>query len=320
MPLLSFPDLSIIRHKGQWYAFATNSYHSTIRIQVATSRDYTNWAVLTNEDGTQYDAMPQLTPWIDPGRFETWAPDVVRLDEGSFVVYYSATKAGDGRHCISAAKAESVEGPYTPMDDILVCPDDSGGALDASGFMDWEVKGDWRVLEEEDGEDCGNSYAASMWSEGGFGGKRYIVYKIQNGQQEDKGIRAPLTLHQVCSKDGVTLVGGPVTSMENEGAADQHFIEASSLFKTAKGKYVLFFSAGNTVMPSYTLSYAVSDSLLGPYERKASGGTDVSFDGERMLLHGMGQPIGMLFDHLRLMHAAKTRMNDESGEIELVSL
>ena len=50
-------------------------------------------------------------------------------------MYYSATIVADLRlHCVGAAKASNVLGPYVPLDEPFVCPTEQGGAIDASGY------------------------------------------------------------------------------------------------------------------------------------------------------------------------------------------
>ena len=65
-------------------------------------------------------------------------------------MYYSATTTADtSKHCVGAATATMVTGPYTPVgNSALVCPLSQGGAIDASGYYDFAT------------------------------GKRYITYKI----------------------------------------------------------------------------------------------------------------------------------------------
>ena len=65
-------------------------------------------------------------------------------------MYYSATTKQDtAKHCVGAAKATQITGPYTPYtDSALICPLSAGGAIDASGYNDngkryiaWKVDG-----------------------------------------------------------------------------------------------------------------------------------------------------------------------------------
>lgn len=51
------------------------------------------------------------------------------------MLYFSAARNAN-LHCIGAAVADSIEGPYTARDDPWACPLDQGGAIDASSFRD----------------------------------------------------------------------------------------------------------------------------------------------------------------------------------------
>lgn len=67
---------------GIWYSFATRTIGTTIKIQVARSNDFVVWGLIYNQDGTQYDAMPNLPPWVMIPNWNTWAPDVQQLVSG----------------------------------------------------------------------------------------------------------------------------------------------------------------------------------------------------------------------------------------------
>ncbi|KAF4307405.1 hypothetical protein GTA08_BOTSDO04181 [Botryosphaeria dothidea] len=303
----NFPDPSIIYLDGEWWAFATMD--QDINIQVAHSPDFEDWTYL---DGV--DALPDPPGWVNMTEPNTWAPDVNQLDDGSFVMYFSATTTQDPtKHCIGAAKSDDIEGPYIPVNGTMACPLDQGGAIDSSGFKDWEMRGSgWGPSDgysNETGDD--NSYANPKWSCGGAGGQRYIVYKVDGNAIGNGGIcgntiepivPTPLLL-QAVEDDGVTPVGDPVTILDNAGVSDDGLIEAPSLVKTWDGQYVLFFSSGCYSTQNYTLSYAFSTSgnVTGPYQRGDSpllstgdydgtnltspGGADVHWDARRMVFH-----------------------------------
>jgi beta-xylosidase len=171
-------DPAIIGDNNRWYAFATRTMGGNIHIQVAESTDFENWSIVTNADGSQKDALPTLPSWVDGGNSNTvsamitivlhcsnhltknlqWAPDVIKLDDGSFMMYYSATTKQDtAKHCIGAAKASSVTGPYKPVSDqALICPLAQGGALDAAVYND---NGQRWITWKVDGNSIGNGGA-----------------------------------------------------------------------------------------------------------------------------------------------------------------
>ena len=102
---------------------------------------------------------------------------------------------------------------------------------------------------------------------------------------------------QAVGEDGVTLLGGPVTILNNDGLDDQGVVEGPSLVRVGD-VYVLFFSSGCFTTGHYTVSYATSNSgIEGPYTRAsalfqtedfglvAPGGPDIDIDGEHLLFH-----------------------------------
>jgi len=76
-PVIStdFPDPSIIKVGGTWYAFGTQSIYDykNIHIQVASSTDFNTWSLMVN-----HDALPNLPGWA-ANDGEVWAPDVNQL-------------------------------------------------------------------------------------------------------------------------------------------------------------------------------------------------------------------------------------------------
>ncbi|KAI9657076.1 MAG: hypothetical protein M1821_003242 [Bathelium mastoideum] len=264
----NFPDPSIIQVNSTWYSFATTT-GGKVHIQVASSPDFNNW---TLKEG--YDALPNLPSWVDQAHPNTWAPDVNQLDDGSFVMYYTASTANESNiHCTAAATASSVEGPYTPMgDEPWECSLDMGGAIDPSGFRDTD-------------------------------GTRYVSFKIDgnsvgNGGSCNNGVApiipTPIMLQKVQS-DGVTKVGPAFTILMNE-PSDGPLVEAPSLIRSAGGNYTLFYSSNCFSSTAYDVAYATSPNITGPYTRAGSlftsrsgmvspGSADIDADGTHLLFH-----------------------------------
>ncbi|GAB7362113.1 hypothetical protein MBLNU230_g2141t1 [Neophaeotheca triangularis] len=285
---VNFPDPSIIKVGNAWYAFATRTKGSSVHIQVAKSTDFERWTLIKDPAGNQYDALPDLrqAPWVYQENPGTWAPDVNRLADGTFVMYYSARVNSDNsKHCIGAATSTSVLGPYIPQGDKpLLCPLARGGAIDASGFKD-------------------------------SNGQRYIAYKADGNALSSGGPcnavapykPTPLILQPVAA-DGITLTGSPTTLLDNSGAPDQGIVEAPSIGKFGD-TYVLFFSSGCFATGGYTVNYATSSSVTGPYRRaarplfqtgdyglKAPGGMDIAADGgDHLLFHANNNGVRSLY-------------------------
>ena len=268
----NFADPAFIEVNGTYYAFATNKYVNPhpdqVNIQIATSTDFSTWNL------TGIDALPHVGNW-STGTY-VWAPDVVQLDDGSFVMYYSARHAiKQKHHCVGVATSDTITGPYTPQAQPLVCPLSAGGAIDPDGFQDAD-------------------------------GTRYLIYKVDgNSLNNITGTYnpTPLMLQQVSNDDGFTLVGGP-TQLLDRIAADGPLVEAPSLMRSTSGAspvYVLFFSSNVFTTLHYDVSYATSTTgIKGPYTRSTQpllrtgddsgrlfgpGGLDVGVGGQKVVFH-----------------------------------
>lgn len=274
-------------------------------------------------NGQQADALPSPPGWVDQSAANTWAPDVNILDDGTFVMYFSASTNQDtSKHCIGAATSHSIIGPYTPQQSEMFCPLSQGGAIDASGFKDYGTKGTgWGTANDNNDQgwtqwntNPGGSWPAddswgpdNSWSMGGQGGQRYVAYKIDGNSIGHGGncgntvspiIPTPIMLQPVAA-DGVTLQGNALTLLNNNGGGDSGIVEAPSLVRNGYNVYVLFFSTGCFVDGSYTVSYATStNGVGGPYTRASSpllqtgdnnfygpGGADVLWDARHIVFH-----------------------------------
>lgn len=153
---VDFADPSILRDpsSGDWYAFATAGNGADAQVANASS-PAGPWTLLDR------DLLPDKGSWAVDGGI--WAPDVRYLAESdSFILYYSAQYAADTTfHCVGAATAATIEGPYTPIDEPLACPTDQGGAIDPSGYWDEASSTRWLVYKI-DGNSLG--WCFSVWS------------------------------------------------------------------------------------------------------------------------------------------------------------
>ncbi|EED13769.1 endo xylanase, putative [Talaromyces stipitatus ATCC 10500] len=263
-----FPDPSLIETSSGYYAFGTSG--NGVNAQVATSPDFNTWTLLS---GT--DALPGPFPsWVASSP-TVWAPDVLVLGDGSYVMYFSAAAASDsGKHCVGAATATSPEGPYAPVDSVLACPLDQGGAIDANGFIDSD-------------------------------GTIYVVYKVDGNSLDGDGTThsTPIMLQKLES-DGTTPTGDPVQLIDRSDL-DGPLIEAPSLL-LSNGIFYLSFSSNWYNTEYYDTSYAYATSITGPWTKQsapyapllvtgtgtsndgslsAPGGADFSTDGTKILFH-----------------------------------
>ncbi|KAF2723867.1 glycoside hydrolase family 43 protein [Polychaeton citri CBS 116435] len=268
----NFPDPCVIRTQEGWTAFSTNSRvdNKLVHIQVAKTSDYNSWNFLRG-----FDALPNLPSWVDQSNPRVWAPDVVQVSDGSFVMYFAAaTNQDTSKHCLGVATSSMVNGPYTPTSNTpWICPLSQGGAIDVSGYFDQQTS------------------------------QRYVVYKIDGNAIGHGGecgntvapiAPTPIMIQRV-GNNGRDLIGGPSQILTNI-ASDGPYVEAPVLNKM-NGKYVLFFSANCFATPKYDVQFATADNILGPYTRRgqifktgskgmtAPGGLDINTNGNKAVWH-----------------------------------
>lgn len=264
-----FPDPSIIEGPDQWYAFATAS--NGFRVQYATAPAPAGpWTYVDK------DLLSDAGSWTD--NVDIWAPDVRMVDNGTYVMYYTAALANDTAvHCLGVATSDKIEGPWSVDDEPWQCDSDLGGTIDSSGFVDTD-------------------------------GTRYVTYKIDgnskgNGGSCDNTIApiksTPIMLQKVAG-DGITKIGA-ATQILDRTDADGPLVEAPNIILSSSGKYVLFYSSHCFTSTDYNVLYATASSVAGPYTRSTmafletpmfnltspGGGTStVGEENNIMLFHG----------------------------------
>jgi arabinan endo-1,5-alpha-L-arabinosidase len=217
-----FPDPDVLKVDDTYYAYGTNGQGQNV--QVATSTDLETWEVLDE------DPLPDLPSWVIPGK--TWAPEVTQLDDGSFVMYTTTTNFDPSFQCIAAATADSPEGPFEVQgDEMLVCPADEGGAIDASTFLDED--GTRYLLWKNDGNCCGKDTWLHI---------------------------APL------SDDGLSLAGKTTKLVKQDQGWEGNLVEAPTMVEH-EGTYVLMYSANDYGSDKYAIGYATADSPTGPFTK-----------------------------------------------------
>lgn len=270
---VNFPDPAIIKTPSGWHLFSTNAKvdGKMVHIQRAVTTD---WKSFSFKKGV--DALPNLPSWVDPTP-RVWAPDVIQLNDGSFMMYYTAAyRRMPHLHCLSYATARKITDPFVDTSkEPWICPTAKGGAIDIAGFADERN-----------------------------GGKRWVVYKVDGNAIGHGGacgntvkpiVPTPILLQQV-AQDGHTLIGSPKQILTNI-ASDGPYVEAPVL-TYMNGKYVLFFSSQCYQTNGYDVQYAIADKITGPYTRKgrlfgtgtmgmkAPGGLDIAINGNKAIWHG----------------------------------
>jgi beta-xylosidase len=217
------PDPQAILVGSTWYLFHTNT--ASQNVPVLTSPDLVSWQ-------PHGDALPTLGPWAAPGR--TWAPEVIALAPGRYVLYYTAASASAGVQCIGRAVASAPGGPYVDSASApLVCQASDGGSIDASPFRDAD-------------------------------GSRYLLWK-----NDGNAIGADTWLwSRPLSADGLTLTGSPTRLLRQDAAWEGAVIEGP-FFWRRDGRLHLFYAANAYDGPAYAEGYATCASPAGPCEKAA---------------------------------------------------
>lgn len=106
-----FPDPTVVRINGKYYAYATQGAGG--HIQVSVSQDLQHWS-------NPADALPVKPVWADK---HFWAPHVL-YDSSirKYVLFYSgeSTDTTTGK-CLGVAYASQPEGPFTDKGAPLIC-------------------------------------------------------------------------------------------------------------------------------------------------------------------------------------------------------
>lgn len=207
-----------------------------------------------------------------------------------YVMYFAAATSKDNtKHCVGAATSSTITGPYTPEENVLACPLDQGGAIDADGFS-------------EDGVN-------------------YVLYKVDGNSLDGDGTLHPTPIMlQRLNSDAVSPNGDPIQLLDRDNN-DGPLIEAPSLANVG-GIYYLTFSSNYYNTPQYDVSYATASALTGPYTKAHSpdapllesgdpsnvgplsgpGGADFNAEGTGIVFHAFEN--GQNIDNGRAMYVA----------------
>ena len=114
---VSVHDPAVIKVDATWYVFGSH-------LAAAKSTDLMNWTKIA--DGVTaanplfnnvVTALADTFAWAQVT--DLWAPDVIKLDDGKFYMYYNACKGDSPRSALGFAVADKVEGPYTNKQILL---------------------------------------------------------------------------------------------------------------------------------------------------------------------------------------------------------
>jgi beta-xylosidase len=238
----NFPDPFIARFRGAYHAYATGNQvgGGQMNVQHLHSRSLTRW-------GTPGEALPadRLPAWVDRKHPQVWAPEVTRV-RGRYILYFNARHASltrtetpptgpvvRQRHCLGAAVAARPEGPFTGVDQPLVCAEFPNGVIDANVYRE----GDRLYLYYKDDSNCCGPGSA--------------IYA------------------QPLSADGLATAGPArklLANNDSPGKEDDwewEIVEAPTMLKRG-GAYYLFYSGNFFGNKNYSGAYLRCTSPLGP--------------------------------------------------------
>jgi len=117
----SVHDPSVIRTGGTYYVFGSH-------LASAKTTDLMNWTQITssvnatnklflNGASNVYTELAETFSWAQTNTL--WAPDVIRLADGRYYMYYNACKGDSPRSALGVAVSSNIEGPYVNKGIIL---------------------------------------------------------------------------------------------------------------------------------------------------------------------------------------------------------
>ena len=110
-----FPDPTVIKVGATFWAYATQTFNGSgrVNIQTASSPDLVHWTVNS-------DALPTKPAWSTT-IWSFWAPHVIYAAEQSrYLMYYSA-RADTSGMCVGIATSPVPQGPFTDVGAPLIC-------------------------------------------------------------------------------------------------------------------------------------------------------------------------------------------------------
>lgn len=253
-----FADPDLLRTEEGYFAFSTNSTAGRVP-----------WASAPAPDGpwqVRGDALARPPEWgAEGGGF--WAPDVVRRDDGRFLLYFSTSTTNGGPMCIGVALGPAPGGPFEPVGgQPLICVPEDAGDIDPQTFVD--------------------------------DGKRYLLYK-SNGAP----VGSPAAIWvQELTPDGLTPAGPRRELLRADLQQEKGVVEAPVVVRRPS-KYLLFYAADTFQSSGYHTAHAAGPALAGPFVKAPTrllsteglggqvdgpGGADVLED--RIYFHGWLTP------------------------------
>ncbi len=233
-----FPDPFVARFEGNLHGYATGV--AGLHVQHSRARNLTDWS-------PPAEALPaaNFPAWIDKAHPQVWAPEVARIN-GRYVLYFNARHRTLQRtelpaeaprvlqrHCLGVAVGDTPAGPFTGIDEPLVCAEFEDGVIDAGIFQDGDAT---YLYYKEDSNCCGRGSAIHV---------------------------------QALTPDGLVTLGQPQRIFSNNDSPEEHddwewrVVEAPTMVKRGRD-YFLFYSGNFFGNKNYAVGYLRCASPRGP--------------------------------------------------------
>ena len=122
-PLASFavPNPGVIYDASRWVVLSTGGWDTAGHIATAAGA-----AGPWRKDATHH-LLTKRPAWASKTDHSVWAPSIVKVGTGHYVVYYAAVVLGQkSARCIGSGSGSSPTGPFIPSDRALACYKRSG--------------------------------------------------------------------------------------------------------------------------------------------------------------------------------------------------
>lgn len=230
-----FPDPTILRWGGNWFAYATST--AGRNVPVLRSMAMQQWWVPQTRAGGG-DALPDVARWAAYSmrnghrKAITWAPSVARI-AGRFVMAYAVRPRGMKRMCISTATSAHPTGPFVDRSSRpLVCG--TRGDIDPMFYRE--------------------------------GGQEYLVFKTDDNAI---GLRAGIWMRRLRA-GGQRFAAGSSGHLLLRARAypswENGVVENPSMVMANKRRYT-FYTGNGWANPKYAIAYATCAKLMSPCVR-----------------------------------------------------
>lgn len=243
-------DPDVLVTNGHTYLFGSSNNE---KLPVREITTYNNSLATSQTAWAQHprDAMPTRPAWVNPARWQIWAPAAIKI-VSTYYVYFAGHRSGavdpDNDQCIGRAVSTSPTGPYAPEANPLYCglsKRDVGANPWGQGALDPEV---FRAHD----------------------GHLYLLAALSRTKDNIGAIElssAGLPLHGVNSTPSI-LASQRFPwhdGTDNSTLSSTAFLENPSMIYDPKSKtYLLFYSAGQWFTAHYVVGFGRCTTPLGP--------------------------------------------------------